>query len=127
MGEYEPGHCSQRTLVNFDPEGVGDRKFYDSVPDGEAWQFQGFDGNVLPRSLNGRITDGCTSSVGLPCVSISASTSIRSCRDRVQKNYVGDDGGYMIPIHSKIGQIMRIHFEKLLNEYGMNDLIPVYL
>ena len=33
----------------------------------------------------------------------------------------------MIPIHSKICQGMRIHFEKLLNEYGMNDLIPVYL
>ena len=30
-------------------------------------------------------------------------------------------------IHSKIGQGMRIHFEKLLNEYGRNDLIPVYL
>ena len=33
----------------------------------------------------------------------------------------------MIPIHSKIGQGMRTHFEKLLNEYGKNDLILVYL
>ena len=33
----------------------------------------------------------------------------------------------MIPVHSKIGQGMRIHFEKLLNEYGSNDLVPVYL
>ena len=33
----------------------------------------------------------------------------------------------MIPIHSKIGQGMRIHFEKLVNGYGKNDLIPVYL
>ena len=33
----------------------------------------------------------------------------------------------MIPTHSKIGQGMRIHFEKLLNEYGKNELIPAYL
>ena len=33
----------------------------------------------------------------------------------------------MIPTHSKIGQEMRIHFEKLLNEYGKNELIPLYL
>ena len=44
-----------------------------------------------------------------------------------QDFYVGHNGGNMIPIHSKIGQGMRIHFEKLLNEYGMNDLVPVYL
>ena len=31
----------------------------------------------------------------------------------------------MIPTYSKIGQ--GIHFEKLLNEYGKNELIPVYL
>ena len=33
----------------------------------------------------------------------------------------------MIPIHSKIGQRMRIHFEKLVNWYAKNELIPVYL
>ena len=33
----------------------------------------------------------------------------------------------MIPTHSKIGQGTRIHFEKLVNEYGRNELIPVYL
>ena len=33
----------------------------------------------------------------------------------------------MIPIHSKIGQGMRTHFEKLVNLYRRNDLIPVNL
>ena len=33
----------------------------------------------------------------------------------------------MIPFHSKIGQELRMHFEKLLNEYGTNELIPIYL
>ena len=33
----------------------------------------------------------------------------------------------MIPIHSKIGQGMRSHFEKLVNWHGKNELIPVYL
>ena len=36
-------------------------------------------------------------------------------------------GGYMIPIHSKIGQEMSIHFGKLLDEHGKNELIPVCL
>ena len=49
-----------------------------------------------------------------------------ACKEQ-QDFYLGHDGGYMIPIHSKIGQGMRIHFEKLLNEYEKNDLIPVYL
>ena len=44
-----------------------------------------------------------------------------------QDLYLGHDGGYMIPIHSKIGQRMRIHFGKLVNWYGKNELIPVYL
>ena len=33
----------------------------------------------------------------------------------------------MIPTHSKIGQGMRIHFQKLVNWQGKNELIPVYL
>ena len=33
----------------------------------------------------------------------------------------------MIAIHSKIGQGKRSHFEKLVNRYGKNELIPVYL
>ena len=40
---------------------------------------------------------------------------------------MGHDGGYMSLIYRKIGQGMRIHFGKLLNEYGMSDLIPIYL
>ena len=44
-----------------------------------------------------------------------------------QDLYVGHNGGYMIPTHRKIGLEMKIHFEKLLSEYGKNELIPVYL
>ena len=43
--------------VNFIPEGIVDEGFYDWIPDGEAWQIQGYDENGLPRSLNGRLTD----------------------------------------------------------------------
>ena len=43
----------------------------------------------------------------------------------LQDFYLGHDGGYMIPIHSKIGHGMRIHFEKLVNWCGKNELIPV--
>ena len=44
-----------------------------------------------------------------------------------QDFYLGHDGGYTIPNHSKIGQGMRIHFEKMVKRYEKNDLIPVYL
>ena len=33
----------------------------------------------------------------------------------------------MIPTYNKICQGMRIHFEKLVNWHGKNELIPVYL
>ena len=68
--------------VNFDREGIGDGSFYVWIPDGEAWQFQGYDENGLPKILEWKI-HGCTSNVVQH--SISTSTSIRSCRDRVQR------------------------------------------
>ena len=33
----------------------------------------------------------------------------------------------MYPIHSKIGQGMRLYFEKLVNWHGKNEFIPAYL
>ena len=47
--------------LNFGPEGAGDGRFYriasgEWIPDGGAWQFQGYDENGLLRSLNGRLT-----------------------------------------------------------------------
>ena len=44
-----------------------------------------------------------------------------------QDFYLGHDGGYMIPIYSKIVQEMRNHFEELVKWYGKKELIPVYL
>ena len=108
--------------LSFGPGGAGDGRFChtasgDWIPDGGAWQFQGYDENGLLRSLNGRLT-------GVHRVSCGAAEI--ACKER-QDFYFGHDGGYMIPIHSKIGQGMRIHFEKLVNWYGKNELIPVYL
>ena len=47
--------------LNFGPEGAGDGRFCriasgEWIPDGGAWQFQGFDENGLLRSLTGRLT-----------------------------------------------------------------------
>ena len=85
--------------VNFSPEGKGDGGFYDWIPDGEAWQIQGYDANGLLRSLNGRLT-------GVHKVLCSAAEI--ACKGR-KVFYLGRDGGYMIPIHSKIGLGMRIN------------------
>ena len=112
------------TFPNFGPDGAGDGRFYRTasgdgewIPDGGAWQFEGYNENGLLRSLDGRLT-------GAHKVLCSAAEI--ACKGR-QDFYLGHDGGYMIPIHSKIGQGMRIHFENLVNWYGKNELIPVYL
>ena len=107
--------------LNFGPDGAGDGRFHRTasgewILDGGAWQFQGYDENGLLRSLNGRLT-------GAHKVLCSAADI--ECKEQ-QDFFVGHDGGYMIPIHSQIGQEMRVHFEKLLSEYGRNELIPVY-
>ena len=64
--------------LNFGPDGAGDERFYRTasgewVPDGRAWQFQGYNENGLLRSLNGRLT-GVHEGV------------VQCCRDRVAKD-----------------------------------------
>ena len=110
--------------LNFGPDGIGDGSFYrtasgECIPDGGAWQFPRYEQNGVCRSLNERLT-------GAQKVLCNAGEI--SCKGR-QDFYLGHDGGYVIPIHSKIGQGMRIHFEKLVlvNWHGKNELVPVYL
>ena len=109
---------------NFGPEGKGDGHFYD-----EAWQFLGYDEMGKPRSLNGRLMDAHEVLNNTASASASAPSSGAaeiSCKEQ-QHLYVRHNGGYMIPTHSKIGQGMRTHFDKLLQKYGKNELIQVYL
>ena len=107
--------------LNFGSDGAGGGRFCRTasgewIIDG-AWQFQGYDENGLLRSLNGRL-------IGLHKVLCSAAEI--ACKGR-QDFYFGHDGGCMIPIHSKIGQGMRIHFEKVVNWHGKIELIPLSL
>ena len=118
----ETGVAVNTFPLNFGPEGAEGGIFYRTasgewIPDGDAWQFQGYDENGLVRSPDGRLT-------GVHKVVCSAAEI--ACKGR-QYFHFGHDGGYMIPIRSKIGQGMRIHFEKLVNWHGKNELIPVYL
>ena len=107
---------------NFGPEGAVDGRCYrtasgECIPDGGAWQFQRCDGNGLLRSLNGRL-------IGVHNVLRGAGEI--ACKGR-EDFYRGHEAGHMIPIHSRIGQGKRMHVEKLVNWYGRNELIPVYL
>ena len=100
--------------LNFVPEGAGGGRFYrtasgEGIPGGGAWQFQGYDENGLLRSLSGTLT-------GVHKVLCSAAEI--ACRGR-QDFYLGHNGGYMI-LHSKIGQGMGIHFEKI-GELAWNE------
>ena len=92
MGEDEPGYrsCSYTFPVNYSPEGTGDGGFDDWIPVGEAWQFQGYDENVFPRSLNERLTDAHQ---------VLCSAAEIACKEQ-QDFCLQQDGGYMIPIHS---------------------------
>ena len=112
MVNLDTGAAVNTFPLNFGPEGAGDGRFYrtasgELIPDGGAWQFQGYDENGLPRSLNGRLTDAhqvLCSAASAP----AAEAAEIACKEQ-QDFYLGHDGGYMIPIHSKIGQGMRIH------------------
>ena len=125
MGKDELGHrsCSEHISIEFLSRGSrrweipSDCQWGEWIPDGGAWQFQGYDETGLLRSVNGRLT-------GVHKVLCGAAEI--ACKGR-RDFYLGYDGGYMIPTHSKIGQGMRIHFEKLVNWHGKNELIPVYL
>ena len=97
------------------------------IPDGEAWQFQGYDENGLPRSLIGRLTDAHD----VLCSTASASASAPApgaagiaCKE--EQDFHVRHNGDVIPTHSEIGQGMRIHFERL-NVCGTKEVIPVYL
>ena len=82
-----------------------------------------------PRSLNGRFMDAHEVSNYTASALASAPASGAAgiaCKEQ-QDFSVRHGGGYMIPTHSKIGQGMTVHFEKLLKEYGKNELIPVCL
>ena len=124
-------------FVKFDREEVGHGSSYFWISGVEACQFQGYDKKCQTRSLNGRIADAhqVWSSNALAFAATQAASDVHKVRCNAaetvfkeQKDFdVGYDGGYMIQIHSKICQGTRNHFEKLLNEYGMSDLIPVYL
>ena len=92
--------------LNFGPDGAGDGRFYRTasgewIPDGGAWQFQGYDENGLCRSLNGRLT-------GVHKLLCSAGEI--ACKGR-QDFYLGSDSGFMIPVHSNSGHETRMHFE----------------
>ena len=73
--------------------------------------------NGLLRSLNGRLT--------VVHKALCSAAEI-ACKGR-QDFYLGHDGGYMIPVHNKIGQGMSIHQFLKMNWHGKNELIPVYL
>ena len=55
----------------FGRERIGDGYFYDWIPDGQAWQFQGYEEVGFARSVMQH------------CISICISTKIRSFGDRV--------------------------------------------
>ena len=59
--------------------------------------------------------------------SAPASEAAEIAHTEQQDVHVGHDGGYMSLSHSNISQGTRSHFEKVLYEYGMSDLFPVYL
>ena len=124
MGEDEIGHrfCSEHIPIELWSRWSTRWKILsvssgEWIPDGGAWQFQGYDEIGLLRSLNGRPTGA---------QEVLCSAAEVACKGR-QDFYLGHDGGHLIPIHSKIGQGMRTHFEKSVNWHGKNEFIPVHL
>ena len=72
---------------------------------GGPWQFQGYDENGLCRSLNGRLAGSHK---------VLCSAGVIACKGR-HDFYLRSDGGCVIPVYSKIGHTMRMHFGGLVN------------
>ena len=119
----DTGASVDLSLVKFDREGVGDGSSCDWITEVEGWRFQGTDAHQL---LGSNASAFATAPAALDAHEVLCSAAEIACKEQ-QDFHVGDDGGHMSLIHSKIGQGMRNHFGKMLNEYGMSDLIPFYL
>ena len=120
--DLDTGAAVNTFPLNFGPDGAGDGGFYrrasgECIPDGGAWEFQGYDENGLCRSLNGRLT---------AVHKVLCSAGEIACKGR-QDFYLGSDGGFVIPVHSNIGHEMRMHFERLVSWNGRKQLIPVHI
>ena len=109
--------------LNFGPDGAGGGRFFGTASGVsvfltvELWQFQGYDDNGLCRSLteDSRMYTKFFAQCG------------RNRLQRTSRFYLGSDGGFVLPMHSKIGQEILVHFERLVSRYGRKQLIPVYI
>ena len=110
--EWEKMNLDRRVVAdtlpsNFGPAGIGGGSFYEWIPDSEAWQFQRYDENGLPKSLDGRLMDAYEELNSSASASASAPASrVAEIAGKEQDFYVKHNGVYMIPTHRKIGQEM---------------------
>ena len=86
------------------------------IPDKGAKHPLGYDAFGNLRNLRGRVAP-----VRKPLVSAS---KVCGADNDI---WLGSDGGYVIPKYGPIGVEMRKHFEHLVQKYGMQSLLPVYL
>ena len=113
---------------NYGRAGIGGGSFYEWIPDSEAWQYQRYDENDFPRSLDGRLMDAYEDlNSGASASASGPASRVAEIAGKEQDFCVIHKGVFLIPTHSKIGQEMGVHFEKLLDEFGKNELIPVCL
>ena len=68
---------------------------------------------VCVDRLNGRLTG------------VHKKVVLKKSRAQDDRILFGSDGGFMIPVHSKIGHEMRMHFERLVSWYGRKQFRPV--
>ena len=114
---------------NFSPEGIGDGNFHDWIPDGEAWQFRGYDENGFPRSPEGRLMDAyelLNSSASDSASAPASRVAVIACKEQ-QDFCVKHNGGYMISTHSKIWSGNENSFREIAGRAWNNELSPVCL
>ncbi len=78
---------------------------------------EGFDQNGNPKRLTGR-----TCSPGPHKALVSAASVV----DKNQDIWLGADGGMMMPTDGPIAQGLRQEYERLREQHGIDDLVPVY-
>ena len=116
MGKDELGHKSGGQHTSNELQSRKNRRWTFPWLDSQMVKLRNFkdnDENSFPRFMDAH--EVLNSSASASASATASRVAGIECKEQ-EDFYLGYDGGYMIPIHSKIGQGMRIHVDKFVCE-----------
>ena len=124
--ERDTGAAVNTFPLNFGPDGAREKRFFRTASCVSVFltvELGSFSGIRRKRFalISERKTRGGTHTHKKCCAVLQVSHA----KGR-QDFHLRSDGGFVIPVHSNIGNEMRMHFERLASWYGRKQLIPFF-